>query len=67
MHRFLLHGYITIYSDEEYEKIVNLMARTFHPEYPGQKISCSLLTELQCNPHAYTQGKTPALRSYRPP
>ena len=25
MHRFLLHGYITIYSDEEYEKIVKLM------------------------------------------
>jgi len=25
VHRFLLHGYITIYSDEEYEKIVKLM------------------------------------------
>ncbi len=25
MHKFLLHGYITIYSDEEYEKIVKLM------------------------------------------
>lgn len=25
MHRFLLHGYITIYSDDDYEKVVKLM------------------------------------------
>lgn len=48
MHRFLLHGYITIYSDEEYERVVKLMEEDelfpLITDFLNKKISADLIS-----------------------
>lgn len=48
MHRFLLHGYITIYSDEEYEKLVKLMEEDelfpLIADFLNKKVSVDLIS-----------------------